>query len=76
MHSNVLSYSIFHFSNFSVASLKQDHKILWSEEPYLKRRNEFRRRCNSMSTSPIVDLSRMVYDDKHQVVMCVVPKVF
>ena len=55
--------------------LKDKNKKLWQDEPYFSRRQELQHRCKNFQTDNRVDLQRMTYDDKHKVVMCVVPKV-
>ena len=56
--------------------LKEDHKEMWLEEPYFSRRKERQTRCkSSLIDEHIVDLSRLTYDDQHQVIMCNIPKV-
>ena len=54
---------------------KEDFEELWKDERYLKRRQEMQSRCKNIAIKNRVDLSRLVYDDYHKVVMCVVPKV-
>ena len=40
-----------------------------------RRLMEIQERCKNYPINSKIDLSRMVYDDIHKVVMCVVPKV-
>ena len=54
---------------------KEGTKELWRDEPYFSRRLERQHRCNNSPPSNVVNLQRMTYDDKHKVIMCVVPKV-
>ncbi|XP_076804962.1 uncharacterized protein LOC143448910 [Clavelina lepadiformis] len=57
------------------ANHRPDRPELWKESPQqLVRRKELRERCSAEELNPLLDLSRMVYDDKHKVVMCEVPK--
>ncbi|CAK8684424.1 unnamed protein product [Clavelina lepadiformis] len=57
------------------ANRRPDRPELWKESSQqLVRRKELRERCSAEELNPLLDLSRMVYDDKHKVVMCVVPK--
>ena len=55
--------------------MKNDHIALWTKDPFLSLRGEQRHRCADINASARIDLTRMVYDDRHKVVMCVVPKV-
>ena len=54
---------------------KEGAKELLHDEPYFSRRLERQHRCENSPTSNVVNLQRMTYDDKHKVIMCVVPKV-
>ena len=60
----------------SSSNRRPDRPELWKESSQqLVRRKELRERCSAEELNPLLDLSRLVYDDKHKVVMCVVPKV-
>ena len=48
---------------------------MFAENNFYLRRDELRSRCNEFPYDNKIDLSRMVYDDRHKVIMCVVPKV-
>ena len=61
---------------FSLESLRKRHKELWEKEPYFSRREKIQTRCSDVPLRRRIDLSRMIYDDQHQSIMCVVPKVF
>ena len=53
----------------------EENKQLWQDEPYASRKVDLRNRCSQYEINRKIDLSRFVFDDRHKVVMCVVPKV-
>jgi len=55
--------------------MKDSNNELYQDEPYLTQRKELQERCEATQVSNVFRLERMVYDDKHKAIMCVVPKV-
>ena len=60
---------------YSLESSRKGHKKLWEKEPYFSRRKKIQTRCSNLSLHRRIDLARMIYDDHHHSIMCVVPKV-
>ena len=55
---------------------KDEYKQLWEKEPYLSRRKDIQNRCKKFQVNNSrIDLQSMIYDDHHNVVWCIIPKV-